>query len=65
MINGFACDRCGEIKEFDIHTRICGHSYETQNWTGEGNHGPIRFIMNQRGYPGEATEFDPAFVVEV
>jgi len=65
MNNGFACDLWDEIKEFDIHTWICGHSHETQNWTGEGNHGPIRFIMNQRGYPGECAEFDPAFVVDV
>jgi predicted phosphodiesterase len=65
MINGFVCDLWDEIKEYDIHTWICGHSHETQSWTGEGNYGPIRFVMNQRGYPGEETEFDPAFVVEV
>lgn len=34
-------------------------------WTGEGDHGSIRFVTNQRDYPGEGTEFDPAFVLEV
>ncbi|SDY01228.1 metallophosphoesterase [Allgaiera indica] len=65
MNNGFACDLWEEIRAFDIHTWICGHSHEGQNWTGDGDYGPIRFIMNQRGYPREKTGFDPAFVLEV
>lgn len=56
---------CGDIKMHDIDTWICGHSHEGGNWTGEGNHGPIRFVMNQRGYPREEAEFDPALVIEV
>ena len=49
----------------DIHTWICGHSHEGDNWTAEGSHGPTRFVMNQRGYVGEDAEFDPALVIEV
>jgi hypothetical protein len=62
---GFASDLWAEIKGFDIHTWICGHSHDNETWTGKGKHGPIRFVMNGRGYPGEEVEFDPAFVLEV
>ena len=62
---GFASNLWDEIREFDVHTWICGHAHEGENWTGRGNHGPIRFVMNQRGYPGEGTVFDPEFVIEV
>lgn len=65
MNNGFACDLWEDIKAYNIHTWICGHSHEGENWTGISDHGPTRFVMNQRGYPGEETEFDPGFVVEV
>lgn len=63
--NGFACDLWDDIKCHDIHTWICGHSHEAQRWIGDGEKGKIRFLMNQRGYPGEETEFDAAFVVEI
>lgn len=62
---GFANDLWSEIKGFDIHTWICGHSHDNEAWTGSGKHGPIRFVMNGRGYPGEEVEFDPTFVLEV
>lgn len=62
---GFASDLWDEIKAHDIHSWIWGHSHEGDAWTGQGDHGPIRFITNQRGYPGEETGFDPAFVLEV
>jgi DNA repair exonuclease SbcCD nuclease subunit len=65
MINGFACDLWDEICAFDIHTWIWGHSHEGENWTGEGEKGEIRFITNQRGYPGEEVRFDPAFVLKI
>ena len=65
MTNGFACDLWEEIRAFDIHTWICGHSHDNEAWTGKGKHGPIRFVMNGRGYPGEEVEFDSAFVLEV
>lgn len=63
--NAFACDLWDEIRGFDIHTWIWGHSHEGENWTGAGDHGPIRFVTNQRGYPGEETGFDPSFIVEI
>ena len=63
--NGFACDLWDKIRPHDIHTWICGHSHEGEDWTGEGDHRPIRFVMNQRGYPGEEARFDPALVIEV
>ncbi|WP_226551972.1 metallophosphoesterase [Celeribacter naphthalenivorans] len=63
--NAFASDLWDEVRGFDIHTWIWGHSHEGEAWTGEGDHGPIRFVTNQRGYPGEGTEFDPACVLEV
>lgn len=65
VINGFASDLWHEIREFDIDTWICGHSHDNRQWIGQGDHGPIRFVMNPRGYPGERTDFNPAFVVTV
>lgn len=65
MNNGFACDLWEDVKAHDIHTWVCGHSHEGENWTGAGDHGPIRFVMNQRGYPGEETGFDPSYAVHV
>ncbi len=65
MNNGFASDLWNEIRSFDIHTWIWGHSHEGEDWTGEGDYGPIRFVSNQRGYPGEETRFDSAFLLEV
>ncbi|WP_371170026.1 hypothetical protein [Aliiroseovarius sp. 2305UL8-7] len=62
--NGFAFDLWSEIKQHDIHSWICGHSHETRNWIGDGNKGQIRFVMNQRGYPGEEIGFETEFVVE-
>ena len=65
MNNGFACDLCDEIRGFDIDSWIWGHSHEGEGRTVEGDHGPIRFVTNQRGYPSEEVAFDPAFVLEV
>ncbi|MEO1110600.1 MAG: metallophosphoesterase [Pseudomonadota bacterium] len=65
MNNGFACDLWDVIKAYEIHTWVCGHSHEDEHWTGAGDHGPIRFVMNQRGYPGEETGFSPSCVVSV
>ncbi len=62
---GFANDLWDEIRGYDIHTWIWGHSHEGEAWTGDGDCGPIRFVTNQRGYPHERTSFDPEFVVEV
>ena len=65
MNNGFACHLWEEIKSFNIHTWVWGHSHEGDNLTVEGDLGPIRFVTNQWGYPGEEVRFDPAFVLEV
>ena len=65
MNNGFASDLWDELRNFDIHTWIWGHSHEGTDWTGDGDHGPIRFVTNQRGYPGEDVPFDPERVLEV
>ena len=65
MNNGFASALWNEIRGHDIHTWIWGHSHEGQDWTDEGQHGPIRFVTNQRGYPGEGVPFNPVYVVEV
>lgn len=65
MTNGFACDLWEEIRAFDIHTWIWGHSHEGENWTGAGEKGEIRFITNQRGYPGEGVRFDPAYQIQI
>lgn len=62
---GFASDLWAEIKADDIHSWIWGHSHEGEAWTGAGDHGPIRFLTNQRGYQGEGTSFDPTFLLEV
>lgn len=64
MLNaGIASDLWDQIRGFDIHTWVCGHSHDTRAWTGDGAHGPIRFVMNPRGYPHERVAFDPAFVI--
>ena len=65
MNNGFACDLWNELRGFDIHTWIWGHSHEGENWIGEGEYGKIQFITNQRGYPGEGTRFDASFLLDV
>lgn len=62
---GFASALWDEIRQFDIHSWIWGHSHEGEAWDGQGDRGLIRFITNQRGYPGEDTLFDPAYVIEV
>ncbi len=63
----YASDLWSEIRQYDIHTWICGHTHEGDDWTGSGEHGPIRFVMNQRGYPHTRTgpNFDPARMLEV
>lgn len=65
MNNGFASDLWEKIRGFDVNTWVWGHSHEGESRTIEGDHGPIRFVTNQRGYPGEEVEFDPAYVLEV
>jgi len=65
MNNGFASDLWDELRGFDIHTWIWGHSHEGTDWTGDGDHGPISFITNERGDPGEDVPFDPVWVLEV
>lgn len=65
MNNGFACNLWDEIRGFNIDTWIWGHSHEGESRTVEGDQGRIRFVSNQRGYPGEEVEFDPAFVLEI
>jgi predicted phosphodiesterase len=65
MSAGFASALWDEIQVHDIHTWIWGHSHEGENWTGKGEHGTISFVSNQRGYPGEKTKFDPAFLIDV
>ncbi len=60
---GFASDFWDEIKQFDIQTWICGHSHDNRNYVGDGDHGPIHFVMNPRGYPNEGAAFDPTYVI--
>lgn len=59
----FASDLWSEIKSSHVDIWLCGHSHDNNTWTGQGDHGDIRFLMNGRGYPHEKTEFDPAFIV--
>lgn len=61
----FASDLWAEIREHKLDVWLCGHSHDNMAWTGEGRHGPIRFLMNSRGVPEEGCAFDPAFVVEL
>lgn len=65
MNNGFACDLWDEIRAFDINTWVWGHSHEGENLSIDGDHGPIGFVSNQRGYPGEETSFNNSFCLEV
>ena len=65
MSAGFANALWDEIQSHDIHTWVWGQSHEGENWTCQGKHGPIKFITNQRGYPGENVVFDPAVTIEV
>jgi len=65
LSSAFASDLWDEVRMYDIHTWVCGHSHETACWVGEGNHGPVRFVMNQRAYPGERTKFDPRGIIVI
>jgi predicted phosphodiesterase len=65
MSAGFANALWDEIRSYDIHTWVWGHSHEGENWIGEGEQGMIRFISNQRGYPGEDVAFDPALILDI
>ena len=64
---GFASDLWGEIRQHDICYWISGHSHSNRNHCGKGEHGDIRFVMNARGYPGEAVgqSFDSTFTISV
>ncbi|MEP2639558.1 MULTISPECIES: metallophosphoesterase [Rhodobacterales] len=65
MSAGFASTLWDEIRGHDIHTWVWGHSHEGENWTGAGDLGPIKFVTNQRGYPGEDVAFDPGYIIDV
>lgn len=52
------------LRELIAPWRIIG-GHEGERQTLEGDHGPIRFVTSQRGYPGEGPEFDPAFVLDI
>lgn len=62
---GFASDLWDGIKEFDVHTWICGHSHDNRNCVLDGKYGPVHFVMNARGYPGEGAGFDPTYVLTI
>lgn len=63
---GFASDLWSEIRRFAVDVWIYGHSHDNIQWTGQGEHGEVRFISNARGYPFEmGNGFDPAFVLEI
>jgi len=49
------------ISEYEIDLWIHGHTHQSVDHTLFGT----RIISNQRGYPDEATEFDPALIIEV
>lgn len=59
LSSAFASDLWHEIRKLRIHTWICGHSHESRYWVGAGDHGSMRFIMNQRGYQNESAKFQP------
>ncbi|MBO9400513.1 metallophosphoesterase [Shimia sp. R9_3] len=65
LSNGFASDLWDEVRKLKVHTWICGHSHEQFCWVGKGDHGSMRFVSNQRGYPGERTAFDPSGLMAV
>ena len=69
---GFASDLWNEFSEYKIDAWLCGHSHSNMRWIGQGKHGPIPFIMNQRGYPPRFTtqpnvgiEFCPTLTLDL
>ncbi|EEE36932.1 Ser/Thr protein phosphatase family protein [Rhodobacteraceae bacterium KLH11] len=65
LSSAFASDLWYEVRMQKIHTWVCGHSHESRYWVGESDHGPMRFVLNQRGYPGERTNFDPSRIIAI
>ena len=53
----FVSDLRPEITTRRIDAWICGHTHPPIETALDGAHGPIPFLANCRGYPGETTNF--------
>ena len=60
----YASDLWHEIELHAISAWICGHSHDAQEVVLEGRAGPVAFLNNIRGYPGETTAFDPLRILD-
>ena len=60
----YASDLWSEIAPHKVSAWICGHSHEGQEVVLDGAMGPVAFLNNPRGYPGEATAFDPLRTID-
>lgn len=65
MNAGYASDLWPQICHHDIHTWVFGHTHDQIDVTLEGEHGPVRFSANPRGYPHEKCPFRTDFVLEI
>lgn len=60
----YASDLWSEIAPHQVAAWICGHSHEAREVVLEGALGPVSFLNNPRGYPGETTAFDPLRILD-
>ncbi|MCW3782520.1 metallophosphoesterase [Defluviimonas salinarum] len=60
----YASDLWHTVGAFRIDAWIHGHSHDAEEVRLEGAEGPVAFLSNMRGYPGEATRFDPLRVLD-
>ncbi|MCE6958808.1 metallophosphoesterase [Cereibacter sphaeroides] len=64
VTSAYASDLWPEIREHPLDAWICGHSHTAREARLEGAHGPVAFLNNIRGYPGEETVFDPLRILD-
>ena len=60
----YASDLWPIIGRHKVDAWVCGHSHDCREALLEGAEGPTAFLRNCRGYPGEATEFDPLRILD-
>lgn len=59
----FASNLMAQIRDLAFDVWIYGHSHSGSEWRIGTNARPKRFLTNPRGYPHEATRFDPKRII--
>jgi len=60
----YASDLWQRISCRKVDAWISGHSHDCKEASLTGDHGPVAFISNPRGYPGELTRFNPVRILD-